>query len=134
MAGWLGGKGVRLLTFSPLSSFPALGEAHSPGWVGERLEWEVSGPLEGRGAAPSPTLPSPPSPQGRRGPRSSLHPATPACAHVPFQGCEAGLGRGGLRSSLCEVASAGHPAAAPGVCLLLSSSLPFLRLGLQMTL
>lgn len=62
MAGWLGGKGVRLLTFSPLSSFPALGEAHSPGWVGERLEWEVSGPLEGRGAAPSPTLPSPPSP------------------------------------------------------------------------
>lgn len=58
MAGWLGGMGVGLLTFSPLSSFPALGEAHSPGWVGRGWSGRLVDPLRAEGQPLSPTLPS----------------------------------------------------------------------------
>lgn len=125
---WLGGRGEwASRSFFSALFLPGSREGAVPGVGGEKLEWEVSGPLGGRGAAPDPDPPLP-APRGGGEPRDPrLHsPAFPGYWGRPGGG-------GGLRSSLCEVASAGRPAVAPRVCQLLSSFL-FPSLGLQMTL
>ena len=134
-----GGRGgdVTLLTLCFLS--PLLprrrGGAHS-GMGEEGPECEDRRPSGGRGAVggsrrgwrPLTRTLLPPIPQGRRGLRWPLRPRAPGPRSPAFPG----TGRAAARSH--ELASAGHSGAAPRVCLLLSFSLSFPNLGLEMTL